>query len=362
MSNKRRCLLPALVAVLFVSSGLAQTTFYFAQIGNGEIANIRFQTTLIFVNTGPDVMITVEFFSTAEGAPPLQVDLGDLGTDSQFSISLNQGQSISLPTSGEGSIQVGYARITIPAGGSVGGTAVFTRTDIPSGVILYEAGVPAVRSLKDFTVFVDTIGDRDTGLAIVNANTPSGVSAAGTDENQVTMTLYDTDFNQIATTNVPLPEGEHDARFVSQIFSDVPQASEMLGSVGISSPDDLAAVTLRQNDGPSEFPDDVATLTAFPVIEGRANAAGSFSILPEGQVAVALDLSAVGRDVVGAIFHLYEGDSEAVEMVRGFEADTLASLVLPATTRSGRIASVDRVEVALIYRGDRIGPRFALNR
>ncbi len=355
MAPKRLLPVALLFWMVFGASALAQRVVYFPQLGDGRAGNIRFQTTLIFVNAGPTTNVTVEFFSTGPGAAPLMLSLGNLGTRSRFDVLLNAGASISLQTPGTGTIQVGYARITIPAGANVGGTAVFTRTDIPTGTILYEAGVPTVQSLRDFTIFVDTLGNRDTGLAIVN-------TAAGGASNMVNFRLYDRNFMQIATTNVPLLPSEHQARFVSQIFSAVQQVQEMQGSITASSSNDVAAVTLRQNDAPGEFPNDVPTLTAFPVVQGRTAAAGgAFSLLSDGRLAVVLDLSPEEREVTGAVFHLYEGDHQVAEWVRGIDSEGVASFVLPAAERSGRPVTVDRVETELIFTGGEKSLPFALN-
>ncbi len=348
-----------IVALLFHASVWGQTVVYVAQVGDGRIADIQFQTTLIFVNTGGDVTITLEFFTTGTGAP-LTLTLGDLGTDDTFQIPLRQGESFSAQTPGTGGIQVGYARVTIPEGGMVGGTAVFTRTDIPTGTILYEAGVPASDTLHDFTIFVDTIGNRDTGLAMVNADIGGGGSPAG-GSNVVNLRLYDQQFNQIATTDVPLNPGQHSARFIPQIFDAVPQAAEMLGSVAVSSPDDLTAVTLRTNDEFGvNFPDEVETLTAFPVVEGSAQApAGLFSVLATGSAAVTLDLSEVEETVTGLVFYAFGGDQLLAEKVRGLgpgEGPVISEVLRLA--RGGR--TVDRVEVELIYSGGGRSPRITL--
>ncbi len=322
----------------------AQTVFFFPQIGDGRVGTIQFQTSLIFVNTGGDTTITVDFFATGAG-DPLSVTLGSLGRDNSFNIFLAEGASISLQTPGTGGIVVGYARITVPPGGSVGGTGVFTRTHVPTGTILYEAGVPAARDLNDFTLFVDTIGNRDTGLAMVNTET-GGAAAGGS--NDVRLTLYDLNFNQLATTVVPLAGGAHQARFVAEIFDAVPSVREMEGTVAVSSPDDLAAVTLRQNDAPGvEFPNEVPTLTAFPVVEGSAAAAGlsgSLASAKDGKLVVTVSWPKPAGQPEGALLmfysdgHLADAEYHAID-----SADT-------ATFQTGQdAATFERVEVELIW-------------
>ncbi len=346
-----------LVACLSALPLLGQTTFYFPQVGDGVAGDIRFQTSLVFVNVGLGTTIQVEFFSTPNGQP-LQLTLGNLGSRSSFQIPLSAGGSVSLQTPGTAGIQVGYARVTVPAGREVGGTAVFTRTDVPTGTILYEAGVPAATALNEFSFFADTLGDRDTGLALVNV---VGGAPAGNTPNMVTLRLYNRQFQQIATTDVTLNPGQHRASYVDQFFSAVPGILEMEGSVIVSSPDSLAAVTLRQNDAPGEFPDDVPTLTTFPVIPGAAatlaGIRGVFSKLSNNDLAVVLDLNLEKGPVIGAVFHLFDGERLVDQIVRGVSDQGLASLTLPVGDPH---ADVDRVEVELILRGGEKSPRYVL--
>ncbi len=357
-----RIISPLSIAFFCLSTlTLAQDVFYFPQVGDGRFQTIQFQTSIILVNADGATFVTLEFFDSA--GEPLPLTLGDLGSDSIFVIPLAQGESISLPTPGTGALAVGYARLTVAAGGDVGGTAVFTRTHIPTGTIVYEAGVPAARDLKKFSLFVDTIGDRDTGLAMVNVDDGSGSSLA--DSHLVNMTLYNKQFMQIATTDVPLSRDQHLPRFIPEFFDAVPEAAEMEGSVVVTSSDDLAAVTLRTNDTPGiDFPDEVPTLTAFPVVEGGASltsTTGVFSVLSSGNVAVVLDVAAESRPVIGAIYHLFEGEELSRQWVRGMDGPGTVSLILPAETSDGIALRVDRVEVELIFEGGEKSSRFRLD-
>ena len=92
------------------------------------------------------------------------MDFGELGKSSIFQIALEEGESISAQSAGTEAIQAGYAEVI--ARPPVGGTAVFSRRDATTDTLLYEAGVPASDPLTDFTVYVDTVGIRETGLAI----------------------------------------------------------------------------------------------------------------------------------------------------------------------------------------------------
>jgi photosystem II stability/assembly factor-like uncharacterized protein len=245
------------------------SSFFFPQFGNGAVGNLQFQSTLILVNTGPAGPVRVELYGTPDGAP-MAVTLGELGTDSVFEFDLDEGQSIALSTPGTGELQVGYVRIS--GGAGVGGVVVFQRTDLASGILLYEAGVPASEPLSEFSIFVDSLGARDTGFALVYPPHATGSAGTGPDA-RVSVRLYDKQYQLIAEKDLdPLAPGSHLARFVYETFDDAAvkiQAREMEGILVITSDQPLAAVTVRQNDDPAlEFPEEVPLLTTFPVIPG----------------------------------------------------------------------------------------------
>ena len=185
-----------------------------------------------------------------------------------FNTSLSPGQALSLETVGLENLKVGYARFT--AGPSVGATAVFNSSDTPTGVNLYAAGVPAIsRPLRRFSLFLDSLGVKDTGLAMVRVGQNRDSALPQGDLDNVTLRLLDTDFQAIATTSFSLSEGAQISRFIHEFFQDQPeiaaQAREMQGVLVVESPDLLAAITMRLTNDPAN-----PTLTTFPVIEGRA--------------------------------------------------------------------------------------------
>jgi hypothetical protein len=251
-----------------MESGLS--SFFLPQLGDGVAGTIQFQSTLILVNTGSDSMVRVELYGTPNGEP-MPLTLGELGTNSVFEFELKEGESISLSTPGTGEMQVGYARVF--AGPEVGGMVVFRRTDLTTGIPFYEAGVPASTELKQFCLFVDSLGVRDTGVALVYPPEEEGDSPAQMPSANVTIRLYDRQYSLIAERNLePLDPGSHMARFVHEMFDDPAvktQAREMEGILVIESDQPLVAVTMRQNDDPAqEFPQEVPILTTFPVMPG----------------------------------------------------------------------------------------------
>jgi hypothetical protein len=240
--------------------------FYFPQIADGNDGKIRFQTTLILVNTGEETSAKVEFFDSA--GSPMALNLEGLGTASSFNMVLKSGQSLSTMTPGEGAFKIGYARVSTSHG--VGGTAVFSRTDPVAGNLLYEAGVPASHALSHFVFMIDSLGEKDTGIALVH---PFSDDAPATDA-EITIALSEFDFEaeppftQIAEEQIQLAPGEHLAKFVREIFpKHSAKTREMQGILSVTSTHPLVSLTLRQRDDPDlEFPAEVPSLTPFPVM------------------------------------------------------------------------------------------------
>lgn len=298
----RNALILAMLSLFpgFAISGAVapQEVFFFPQIADGTAGGLTLQTEFIFVNTGEDTTVTLEFFDGSGN--PLSLELGSLGRDSTFNIGLGKGQSTSEKTPGtgnpQGTIAVGYARVK--AGAGVGATAVFTTVDATLGIVQSEAGVPATTPLSTFTVFVDSLGNVDTGLAMLKPPVSDELAlTTAEDGGDLTLTLYGTSFNPnskgriraeigsspfgiiatpIATTNIPLGAGQQLPKFVSQFFEGNPevvaQAQEMQGTltVKVGGGQSVAAVTLRQKV--AQEPGEVTTLTTFPVVSGAADA------------------------------------------------------------------------------------------
>ena len=128
------------------------------------------------------------------------------------------------------------------------------------------SNIRASAPLTAFSIFVDTLGDSDTGLALVNPGlAPAGAGGTAT----IQLTLFDARGQQVDQQELSLGAGLHTAQFVSELFSEVDTIGEMRGLLAVSSDIPIAAVTLKQNNDPlASFPEDVATLTSFPVLPG----------------------------------------------------------------------------------------------
>ncbi len=241
-----------------------ERTLFFPQVGNGSSASIRFQTTLSWVNLGDVGTVQVEFL-TAEGLP-WNIDLGQLGAGSTFTFNLQRGQSRTVTTSGLGPLAVGYVRMTASPG--VEGTAIFSGSDAPRQTVLYEAGVEATDLGTDFSLALDTLGHRDTGLVLVHPESEGPAGAA-----RVTLRLYTEAFELVSQRVLQLDPGQHLARFAFELFADPDQAAliqEMRGVLTVESDRPVAALALRQTDDPGrEFPDEVPTLTTIPILKAK---------------------------------------------------------------------------------------------
>ncbi len=247
-----------------VSTFVDSRTLYFPQVADGTVGTGKFQTTIVLVNTGPATPVQVEAYDS--NGRNMLVNVDWLGSSSQVPLELLNGESFTFQTSGQGGLRVGYVKLIAPA--SVNGTAVFSYSE--NGVTLYEAGVPGVSTSKEFSMVMDSIPNvRQTGLALVNAGSTTGT---------VTLRLYDKAFNLKGTkiladllADHAFNVGDHVAKFALEIFPEIATLGLEEGSITVESDVELAALTLRQNDNPNKgLPDDVINLSAFPVIEGRA--------------------------------------------------------------------------------------------
>ena len=314
---------------------------FFAQVADGIIGNIGFQTTVILANRGEGTTVELDFFNSS--GTPMTLELGALGPATSFQIPLAAGASFSGQTPGSGEFQFGYARVRAPQG--VGGTAVFTRSEADTGLVLFETGVPASRPQSSFSLFSDQVGNRQTGLALVNPNP---------DTASVTLRLFDKQAVEQANspTQIELLPDNHLAQFVDELFPGL--ADGFQGTLSVESDQPLAAVTLRQDvDFSQPFPQKVPLLTAFPVIADPVESveAGSFTTLPSGGIQLQMDLP---REAVGVVVRYFQD-----ERLVGFETHPSSGGELAvASERKG----VTRVLVQPILKDGSMGKVYLLGK
>jgi len=258
--------------------------FYFPLVGDGNAAGIQLTSSLLLASVGADRDAVVEFYDRSGN--PLDVTLGQNGTASTFDLSFTRGRVFSAETPGTSdALQVGYALVKVKrpldpeadgTGSPITGTVVFKRAD--NGITMSEAGVPAARPIQDFTVLLDSMGARDTGLAVVN---PAGDAANPGSLATLTISVWDQAFQtQLGQVQLSMQPGQAVGKFIWEIFQEGGASAELVALlqeteavVTVGSDVAVAALTLRQNDsGAVPYPDEVPILTAFPVIPGRADA------------------------------------------------------------------------------------------
>ena len=239
------------------------TTFYFPQIGVGRADSIRFSTDLIFLNTGSPAGLDVRFFNSMGN--PLQLSVrvgtGPLEQLTRIERDLGAGQTFRAHLSSDNQLEVGYAVVLTEE--QVGGTALFTQTELLTERIQYQAGVPATRTLTAFSCPVQfDPAESNTGVALVRP--PSEFVAAESVEVPLVLRLYDESFELLAIETILMLPGQHIPRFVSDFFSDFFElrSEPFRGSLTVESPVPVAPLTLLQTTVP--------TLAPFPVIPGRA--------------------------------------------------------------------------------------------
>ena len=242
--------------------------FCFPQIGIGTTGLSTFHTDLIFVNTGAGTSLLAEIFASSGSPMTVRIEpsRGDPVVGDSMELELPQGASIELGLRGLGDMSPGYVRVT--TGPGVGGVAVFSFLVDPGDggplQTLFDSGVPSSSPIQEFSLSVEVISEiSDTGVAIVDVDSNGGQSPS-TAQNQVTLSLYNQDFELLEMAEVPLDSGQHLPRFASELFQALQgNGVDFKGSMTVTSDQPLSAVTLRMTTVP--------TLTALPVIAGRAD-------------------------------------------------------------------------------------------
>ncbi len=235
----RKSLLGLCLLALSLQSHLtAQQQFNLPQIADGRFTGGSIKTTFIFFNNGSEnTQVSLQLFDDAGEA--LATDIPGLGSGSLFEFTLPSGETRFFETAAQGDLTVGSARVTSQS--EIGVSAVFTILDT-QGAFLTEAGIGASSPLERFVIAVDSTQDFSTGLALQNL-ADEAVTAS--------FQLFGQQGDPMGRAELQLPANGHAARFVRELFLDLPLPFK--GKMTVASPRPMAALTLRQNGDPLSF-------------------------------------------------------------------------------------------------------------
>jgi hypothetical protein len=174
------------------------TTLYFPQVADGG----GYRTNFILVNpSGNAATAKLEFF--AGNGTPLSLPIaGVLKTSHE--VSLTPRGVARLVTDGTASgIRVGWVKVTSPV--ALGGSAIFQT--LSGARITAEAGVASSPLAEHFTLYVESLGFTESGLALSNPN-PGAVT--------VTLRLRDPSGQEVGSHSFSLPPFGHTAQFFTE--------------------------------------------------------------------------------------------------------------------------------------------------
>jgi photosystem II stability/assembly factor-like uncharacterized protein len=205
---------------------------YFPQLADGS----GWTTSLMLLNTSSSSETgSLNFFDNS--GQPLDIHPVGGSPASSLRYSISPGGLFRFQTDGSFSNQkVGWVRLnpddqtSTPIGAGVFGFN-------PVNVLTTESGIPSLLSTTHARIFIDLSGKHNTGLAVANLDAAAS---------NITIRAFQTDGKT--------PEGEsqellqlaalgHDAKFVTQIISGLPE--NFMGILDVSSSTPFAAVTIR---------------------------------------------------------------------------------------------------------------------
>jgi hypothetical protein len=237
------------------AQGVSGTSIYFPHVVAGTLGAGFYRTTIFLTNPGDSGSLNATILFNREVTPlaspgvPLSLTVtdhnGNVVTGSSISISsLGPGQSVKLVTSGSGPFSSGYASVTADL--PISGAAMFANFD-SAGRLIAEAGVPASLPVAKQTIFVDTVGGYNVGVAYSNP------TAAGS--SNVQLRLLNALGVVVATTTHDLGGNNHRAAFPNELFSAVPasQFVNLTGSMQVIGSTPLVALALRYDPSFSIF-------------------------------------------------------------------------------------------------------------
>ena len=205
-------------------------TLTFAHMGDGDFPgqDEPLQTSYVLVNnTVQQAKGTISFFD--DDGKPLQLEIDGV-VDSVFPFETKLFSTLKITTAGSGELKSGWARIHSENPIVVTSNFGAIRDD---GTVITDVGVGESELGTEFTIFADTIGSNDTGVAVTNPDDDQAMN--------IEMTLNDAAGAMVDETVVNLPPRGHLARFLAQLFPDVENINEFEGTVVLKSTTAVAA-------------------------------------------------------------------------------------------------------------------------
>ncbi|UCF37647.1 MAG: hypothetical protein JSU96_01915, partial [Acidobacteriota bacterium] len=216
---------------------------------------------ILINNTTETTVGQVEFFASDGNVMPLTAG-GSEG--SAFEFTIPAGGVYRLTTDAAGTLQAGWARVTMDQ--PIEGTALYTLDD-DQGNLQTEVGVSSAALQQEFILIADSIGQANTGIALVNPVPESERRTISLD-----LDLYAHDqAGRTAGVSLQLDSMNHKAVFFNELFEWVPDIGEFEGVIRVTSWDYVAPVSLRQAG---------TKLTALPIMPRQRGFAPPSELIP----------------------------------------------------------------------------------
>jgi hypothetical protein len=226
------------IMLLFAGASFAQQTIYFPQVANGMESGTQthWHTSIFIDNQGTSTASGTISLVNSDGTPmqALFVDENGNGAarNGQITFQLGTGQSHKYTSTATNPLQVGYGVMT--TNGQVASNVIFSHySNVGVEFLMAEAGLPGTSPMTRQAVFADSQNGFNPGLAVVNPTTSA---------QNITFQLVRDDGQVVMSATQTLGPRQHFAKFLSQIFPNLPAMAGRLQFFG-SGP--LAAVALR---------------------------------------------------------------------------------------------------------------------
>ncbi|MBI4444435.1 MAG: hypothetical protein HY645_00890 [Acidobacteria bacterium] len=213
--------------------GITGRSTIFPHFGDGSMGGgLALTTTLFLVNDlATTVNADVQFFAT--NGSPLTLTLDGV-SGSSFKVALKSREMKRLSTSGTGAPKSGWIRVDADQPLTATLSFGIRRSN---GTLVTDVGISESIPGTHFTLFADTIGAANTGVAVVNPSESQGVN--------LHFELLRQNGTVASVTDISLdPRGQR-AAFLDEIFKSVSGIGEFEGSVVITSSQPFAGITLR---------------------------------------------------------------------------------------------------------------------